>query len=184
MIKRICSKCGRVYDADLGGCNCKQSKLANLERIKYIKKNKKPYDYNDSFYNGIGWRKCSRYIRTRDYNTDRLQHYIYFTAKNGIEFKDKLMQLTLNDLYLNIDDDGTITKKIINDRLLVHHIIPREENKDRWYDFDNLISVFNFAHEFIHSCYLNEKRKQIMQDILFNAVQHPIVKEWNDYDDY
>lgn len=165
MIKRICNRCGRLYNAE-EGCNCNATKRAIAERRKLYDKTKR-----DSWYNSKGWRALSRMVRARDYNTDRLS--LFFIHSRLVEyelavnpFKDKGWYKVLAD-HFTAESCGI---KRAGELIVVHHIIPREDDKNRWYDTDNLISIYSSTHELIHSLY-NTKDKKEVQTFLLAVVQ-------------
>lgn len=168
MIKRICNRCGRLYNAE-EGCNCNATKRAIAERRKYYDKTKR-----DSWYNSKAWRATSRTVRARDYNTDRIAMYLFHIRAVGYElavarFKDKGWYQVLAD-HFTAESCGI---KRAGELLVVHHIIPREDDKNRWYDTDNLITIYSSTHELIHSLYNTSSKKEV-QDFLLSVVQYDL----------
>lgn len=140
MIKKICNHCGRIYT---DRCNCRKEKRT----------------YNrDSFYDSPAWRSLSRFIRMRDYEQDRLCLYLMKTGRPDGGIAQRLYDYC-------IDTAGTPRYR---DRLLVHHIVPREDDRTLEYSVDNLITVGNTVHEYIHQLYA--QHGQEVQDILRQAV--------------
>lgn len=144
---RVCNHCGRLYDELVGGCPCRNS----VKRV-YAR---------DSFYDRPAWRALSRYVRARDYEQDRLCMYLIKVGR-----PDSLC--VLQRLY-DYCIDVTGIARFRNDRLIVHHIVPREDNYSLQYEVDNLITVGNSVHEYIHQLYAHEKEN--VQDILRSAVR-------------
>lgn len=136
-IKRICNRCGRIYEAGTN-CGCKK---------------RKSYAHTD-WYNTPAWKATRDAVRIRDYDMDRL-----LLLKDRIEWPKELQ--ALKDITVAVKDD----------RKIVHHIEPREENPDRIYDLDNLITVKASTHELIHLLYKTEL-KQATQDLLRQAVEY------------
>ena len=163
MIKRFCNRCGQIYDSDAGPCNCKAS-------VEARKNWRKQYDTTkrDTWYNNKHWRAVSRFVRARDYNLDRLQQYIQ--KKERKTPSDRLQVAgwykQLRD-YL-IDEDGQIRR--VSERVLVHHIVPREDDTKRWYDLTNLITLSDETHELVHKLYRTQD-KEAVQQLLLDAVQ-------------
>ena len=142
---KFCNHCHRLYDASKG-CSCKREK--------------REYKHNN-FYDTPAWRSLSRYIRVRDFNLDRLQ--LYF-MKIGKQEQNKVY-MSLYDFCISADNQP----RQLAGALLVHHIVPREENYKLQYNQDNLITVNTHTHEFIHQLYANGKKKEV-QEILTDAV--------------
>ncbi len=142
---KFCNHCGRLYDdRDGGKCNCRREK----REYRHVK-----------FYDTPGWRALSRFVKTRDYLSDRLaMYFMKFEPVNDIERK-------LRD-YL-IDAQGQARQ--MDGVLIVHHILEREKEPGRAYDQDNLISLNYHTHEYVHQLY--NTNKSTVQDLLFKAVR-------------
>lgn len=140
---KFCNHCGRLYSGDK--CSCRKEKRIYA---------------HDRFYDSPAWRTLSTAIRTRDYNLDRLQ--LYFVKKGRPESG---VGIYLYDFLI----DAYGTPRRLSGRLLVHHIIPREDNYSRQYDRDNLITLNYHTHEFVHKLYL--KHKEEVQAILFDCLE-------------
>lgn len=143
---RICNHCGRMYDEHLGGCSCRTKEKRTYKHI--------------GFYDSTAWRSLSRYIRMRDYEQDRLCMYL---MKAGRPKESCIMQ-RLYDYCIDV----TGLPRYRDDRLIVHHIVPREDDYSRQYDVTNLLTVGNAVHEYIHQLYLHHKKET--QGILQDAV--------------
>lgn len=149
MIQKICNHCGRLY-TDV--CPCKAAR-------------RRKYEYkSDDFYNSKAWRSLSRYIRQRDLNSDRLAMYLSLSgAYRQVNIPGHIK--TLVD-YL-ILPGGAIRR--LSGLIVVHHIIPREDDRSLWYVVDNLISLRHDVHEYIHQLYKTEAKCDI-QELLREAV--------------
>lgn len=146
---RYCNHCHKLYDERKGKCPCRKTE-------------KRVYK-TDSFYTGKAWRALSNYIRMRDYNMDRLALYLF---RSGTPADGLSVYKLLYD-YL-IDVTGNI--RTLGGSLVVHHIVPRNENYTLQYDVDNLITLNSHAHEFIHQLYSTGKQEEVMA-ILREAVK-------------
>ena len=144
MIKRICNHCGKVYSGDR--CSCKREKRVYAR---------------NSFYDSPAWRSLSRYIRMRDYEQDRLCMYLIKIGRPS----DICVLQKLYDYCI----DASGLPRYRGDRLIAHHIVPREDNYSLQYTIDNLITVGNSVHEYIHQLYAHEKES--VQKILTAAVE-------------
>lgn len=144
MIKRICNHCGRLY---VDKCICRQ------EKRKYNR---------TSFYDTQAWRSLSKFIRIRDYNQDRLM--LYF-KKIGRPKESGIAQ-RLYDFVIDANGVERFTGS-----LLVHHIVPREDDYALQYETTNLITLNNNVHEYVHQLYTNSSNKAVVQDILHSAVE-------------
>lgn len=148
---RFCSHCGRLYDENIGKCSCR--------------KNDKPKYKKEGFYESVRWKKLAKFIKVRDLCLDRLALYLLRSDTVQNENENESVYKMLHD-YL-IDVDGRIRYE---GKLICHHIVPREDDYNKQWQADNLITVNFFAHEFIHLLYLRGKKKEVQQ-ILVNAVQ-------------
>ena len=145
---KFCNHCHRLYEGDR--CNCRRDTTA------------KRNIYHKKFYDTPAWRSLSRYIRTRDYNMDRL--CLYFSRRGRPESK---VGVRLHDFLM---DATTGQARAFPGVLLVHHIVPREEDYKRQYEIDNLITLNSTVHEYIHQLYGTPDKAEV-QRILQDAVQ-------------
>lgn len=148
---RFCNRCGRLYDEHLGRCGCRQ-------------KEKRIYKH-ELFYDRAQWKALARMVKVRDLCMDRLALYLLRSEKPQERNEDANTYKLLRD-YL-IDAYGQIRWR--SERLICHHIVEREENYSLQYTMDNLITVSNAAHEYIHQLYALGKKESV-QKILTNAV--------------
>ena len=147
---RFCSKCGKLYDENVGTCSCRKQERKSYKR--------------DSFYDSIRWKKLSNFIKVRDYCMDRLGMYLRRSESIQAENEDAAVYKSLYDYV--IDATGNVR---YSDKLICHHIVPRNEDYGKQYDMNNLIMVNFFVHEFIHFLYEHGKKEKVQQ-ILRNAV--------------
>lgn len=143
MVKKICNHCGRIYS---GECECR-------------KKNKK-YTNTKSYYNNPRWKTLSKSIRERDYNQDRLAMYL-----SAVDIDDNEIKKLKEFLVL----PGNVPR-MFDGLIIVHHIIPADEDESLMYEPSNLISLKKDTHEYIHKLYKTKNKKQI-QELLRNAVK-------------
>lgn len=148
MIKRICNRCGRLYE-DI--CPCR-------------KDIKREYTH-DNFYNSKRWVALSKSIKIRDYYSDRLAMYLQRSVKPQRDDEDRDVYKLLRE-YL-IDAYGGV--RYLSGPLLVHHIIERNVIPQLEYTENNLISVSFYTHEYIHQLYKTGHKEEV-QTILKNAV--------------
>ena len=69
----------------------------------------------------------------------------------------------------------SLTPKYLDTRasLIVHHIVPVEDDQDLWYDHNNLISVCYKHHSEIHRAYETDAReKKRMQSRLRSMIEY------------
>lgn len=154
-MKKFCSKCGRLYDDSNGQCSCR----------KKIQKNIKRNYEHDTFYSNVRWKHLSQQIKTRDFYTDRLALYLIKSNLPQKRNEDEKVYKLLHDYLIDVYGQ----KRRLSDRLICHHIIPREEDASKEYVWNNLITVSNDTHEYIHQLYATGKEQQVQQ-ILHNAV--------------
>lgn len=146
-MKRFCNHCGQLYEGDR--CSCRK----NVKR---------EYRHSD-FYNTEAWAACSRFVRTRDYNKDRLQLYFINHVPDG------KIEKQLYDFVM--DADGMPRR--FDGRNIVHHI---QEVEMKWadrYKIDNLITLNYHTHEFVHQLYANGNREAV-QALLTKAVTNEV----------
>ena len=148
MILRICNHCGRRYDSELGSCPCRKR--------KYINK-------LDNWYNSKAWQATSRFVRMRDNNLDRLQERLSCLYKAG---KLSGIGKILGDLLLTATGE---IRRFSSAVMVVHHIVPREDDAGRWYDLDNLITLNSETHAIVHY-YYEHGYKAELQSLLFSSV--------------
>lgn len=146
--KRFCNHCGRLYEGKR--CSCRRD--SNNERSR---------KYHDSFYNSPAWVSLSRFIRIRDFNTDRLALYFRRVGRPthgiGINIYDFVVDATTGEI------------RRFPGVLVVHHIVPREDDKNLQYTENNLITLNTHVHEYIHQLYGTNKEE--VQNILREAVK-------------
>lgn len=149
MIKKICNRCGRLYE---NICPCR-------------KDTKREY-MHDTFYDTGHWKAISRTVKQRDFYSDRLALYLIRSDMpqnaNENEYTYKLLHGYL------IDATGE-ERHMNKGRLLVHHIVSKEEDSSLQYVLDNMITLNFYAHEFIHQLYKTPNKEDV-QTILRNAV--------------
>ena len=144
MVKKICNHCGKIYVGK--ECECR-------------KKNKK-YTNTKNYYNTPRWKRLSKFIRERDYNQDRLAMYLSAVNVDDNEIKKLKEFLVL---------PGNIPR-MFDGLIIVHHIIPVDEDESLMYEPSNLISLKKDTHEYIHKLYKTKNKKKI-QELLRNAVK-------------
>ena len=142
--KKICNHCGRLYT---DRCDCSGARQARRTSTKQYDKKR------TDFYSTPSWRAISRTVRVRDYNQDRLKLYLMYHPLESVSD-------TLRDIVNTADGH----------RLVVHHIEPREENRDRQYDMDNLITLDTNVHDYVHEEYCTDRR-DAMRALLRKAVE-------------
>lgn len=149
MSKKFCNHCGRLYETK---CTCRKEK----RNYKHI-----------NFYDSTAWRSLSNFIRTRDYDLCRLAFYMQKHPYNPETCSGvyKLLYDYLIDAYGQIRSHGGG----INNKLIVHHIVPREDDYSLQYVAENLITLDYHTHEFIHQLY-NTKHKKEVQQILKDVI--------------
>lgn len=145
MVKKICNHCGKIYFDE---CECR-------------KKNKK-YSETKSFYKTKAWRSTSNYVRLRDFKTDRLALFLAVTNKI---FDIDVFNKMKNFLVL---PNGMV--RDLKSILIVHHIVPADEDASLLYDTNNLITLSKDTHELVHQIY-KTKNKKALQDLLREAVK-------------
>lgn len=144
---KFCNHCHKLYSGSK--CSCRRDN--QRERSK---------KYHDSFYDSPAWRALSRYIRVRDYNMDRLALFcLKYSPKTfiGIKLCDYVLEASTGQI------------RTFSGMLVVHHIVPREDDKSLQYDSDNLITLNTHVHEYIHQLYATNKEE--VQNLLREAVK-------------
>ena len=149
---RICNHCGKLYDENLGRCSCRKSE-------------KRTYKH-ESFYDSPRWKALARMIKVRDLCTDRLALYLSRSELPQESDEDARVYKLLHDYLIDVYGND----RRLSERLICHHIIPREDDYSMQYNVDNLISVSSNSHEYIHQLYSHGKQKEV-QAILRHAVQ-------------
>ena len=145
MLKKLCSKCGKIIPYGNYRCNeCEAKYKARIE--KYSKETKKEYykEYNSSkrqnqdFYNSKSWNLTRQQINNRDRGLCRLCY-----SEGKIIYSD-----------------------------CIHHIEEVKENVDLRCDDNNLISLCNRCHREVHLLYkskssiIKEKLKDIIKETI------------------
>ena len=103
VMKKFCNRCGRLIEAD-EVCVCRK----NVKR---------EYRHID-FYDGKAWRKLSSYIKVRDYMQDRVQ--LYFGKYQPVGDIEQIIYGYVMDAYGQ--------PRRFGNKLITHHIVPREDN--------------------------------------------------------
>lgn len=140
---KFCNHCGRLYEDK---CICRK----NIKR-EYV---------HNNFYDSNGWKSCSRFVRVRDFNLDRLQ--MYFT-------KYKPENKTEQNIY-NFVMDVNGNPRQFSKRLIVHHVKELESNFSERFNVDNLITLDNTVHEYIHKLYCSDEEDTV-KALLFKAIK-------------
>lgn len=147
MLKKICQKCGKEYDAG-SICSCQAGK-----RKEYVKDAKVRYEsYQKKAYRNYDER-----------NPNRHEKY------NSPEWKST-RQVVLAYAH-GIDEWIYATEHRIIPADTVHHIIPIEDDESLWLDLNNLIAIDAETHSKIHRLYNNYKTKKQTQQKLQEIVQ-------------
>lgn len=147
MIRKICNRCGKFY-TDV--CPCK----------------KRTYAPTNEFYTTKSWRSLSKFVRQRDMNTDRLSLYLASLYKKF--GRDGLEGITRSLADYLLTPSGL--PKNCHDVLVVHHIVPRDEDEKLLLSADNLITLWHSTHEYVHQLYKGGN-KSAVQKILWDALK-------------
>lgn len=179
MLKRICPHCGRTYAVGTQ-CDCAQSRRKKREQRKDYDRLSRNKDAA-SFYHSSGWEKLSDAVRRRSSYADTLQSYLAILIRRGMllhyvqnQQTDAGRNIVKTLVSLLVSDTGVPvqfqTKRV---RLVVHHVVPRDDDKSREYDPDNLIALLPVVHNLVHDYYdSSDADKESMQRILFDAINY------------
>lgn len=108
-------------------------------------------------YSGSGCPVCAkeRNKRYNKYERDQSRQIVYGpeweSAKKYVLSRDGMCRMCY-----------CIDKRLNFDNLLVHHIVPVEDDQELWYDNNNLITVCAMHHQRIHGRYhasITEKKR-------------------------
>lgn len=147
MVKRICNHCGKLFSGKR--CPCRGGASRHVER-----------QYHNSFYDSPVWRKLSRQVRVRDYNCDRLRLWFVKHGRPADRAGSLLYSLAM-------------TQPMSGVPLLVHHIVPRDEDASLQYTEANLITLSSAVHELVHSLYDCGLKAEV-QALLTTVVASPL----------
>lgn len=147
---KFCNHCGKIFYGER--CSCQ--------------KNVKRKQYDNSFYHGKHWIQLSKFIKSRDYLQDRLVMYFRKIYSRNTTIPEN--EITRRLYYYCITPEGNA--RFYNDKLIVHHIIPRDEDASKQYDINNLITVSNNIHEYLHQLYKSGYKEEV-QKLLQAAVE-------------
>ena len=145
MLKKLCSKCGKVSPYGNYRCNkCEAEYKARIEKYskeakkKYYKKYNSEKRENQDFYNSKSWDLTRQQINNRDRGLCRLCY-----SEGKIIYSD-----------------------------CIHHIEEVKENIELRCDDNNLISLCNRCHREVHLLYkskssiIKEKLKDIIKETI------------------
>ena len=148
MLKKLCSKCGKLIPYGKYRCNeCELKYQAKYQankdnyyksKIDYYKKYNAEKRVNQDFYNSKSWSLARKQVSNRDRGLCRLCY----------------------------------SKGIINYSECVHHIEEVSSNIELRCEATNLISLCNKCHKEVHILYKSkaDKIKQQLKDILLKSI--------------
>ncbi len=138
MLKKICQRCGRMYDAGTQ-CSCRPKRTYMIDaKERYQGYQKKAYRNYD------------------ERNPNRHEKY------NSPEWK--ATRQTVLAYAHGIDEWIWATEHRLVPADTVHHIIPIEDDESLWLDLNNLIAITAETHNYIHKLY-RKKKKQTQQQL-------------------
>ena len=145
MLKKLCSKCGKIIQYGKARCEvCEAKHQARMKNYndkakkEYYKKYNKEIRENQDFYNSKSWNLTRQQINNRDRGLCRLCY-----SEGKITYSD-----------------------------CIHHIEEVKENIELRCDDNNLISLCNRCHREVHLLYkskssiIKEKLKDIIKEII------------------
>lgn len=145
MLKKLCSKCGKIIQYGKARCEvCEAKHQANIKNYndkakkEYYKKYNSEKRENQDFYNSKSWNLTRQQINNRDRGLCRLCY-----SEGKIIYSD-----------------------------CIHHIEEVKENIELRCDDSNLISLCNRCHREVHLLYkskssiIKEKLKDIIKEII------------------
>ena len=113
----------------------------------------------------------SKMIRVRDYCSDRLSMYLFRSEMPQDVSEDAVTYKLLHDFLIDVTgNERRFSDRFLSNRLICHHIVPRQDDYSLQYDADNLITLSFHTHEYVHQLYAHG-RKDKVQTILRNAVR-------------
>lgn len=177
MLKRICPACGRLYEVG-SKCDCSQSK-------RRLKDNRKQYDTFSrdkeavKFYHDKAWSALSEAVQKRSAYLDTLQSFLALLSRRGavnayLTGKSHAFVRIVRELTTVLVSETGLPARLPVGRikLVVHHIVPRSENRALEYEFDNLIALHPIVHNLIHDHYdAGFDEKAATQELLRDAVR-------------
>lgn len=172
-VQKICQYCGKKYDAS-GQCDCVYRQRAVQRFRQTADAGRSPL--SRKFYKNKKWLACRNNVFVRAAGLDEFICWFDRLQRSG----------SLDAVF----DRGSMTDRMIltglrsmagrgvldafsrgRERLLAHHIIPREEAPDLAYTMDNLVGVTVDTHNWIHQLYgRNAALKTRLQQLLRLAV--------------
>ena len=145
MLKKLCSKCGKIIQYGKARCEvCEAKHQARMKNYndkakkEYYKKYNKEIRENQDFYNSKSWNLTRQQINNRDRGLCRLCY-----SEGKITYSD-----------------------------CIHHIEEVKENIELRCDDNNLISLCNRCHREVHLLYkskssiIKEKLKDIIKETI------------------
>lgn len=177
-VQKICRYCGKKYDAS-GTCDC----VFRQRAIQKFRQSRVPPRVPDSFYRTKKWKATKNAVFFRAAGLDEfLMFFDYLQTSGKIEdvFKGhNLAERTILTGLRSLSGYGCMPMfSKGRAKLLVHHIIPKEEDMAYAYDMNNLIGVTVDTHNWIHKMYgMGERFKIVLQRVLRLAVIHNSRKE-------
>ena len=145
MLKKLCSKCGKIIQYGKARCEvCEAKHQANIKNYndkakkEYYKKYNSEKRENQDFYNSKSWNLTRQQINNRDRGLCRLCY-----SEGKITYSD-----------------------------CIHHIEEVKENIELRCDDNNLISLCNRCHREVHLLYkskssiIKEKLKDIIKETI------------------
>lgn len=144
---KFCNHCGRLYKTK---CVCQREKKK---------------ENHNNFYSTSYWRQVSDSIKIRDFKLDRLQLFMQRPELASISIRNTKTYNLLHDYLIDVYGNA----RRFSGSLVVHHIIPIEDDYELRYTTDNLITLNYHTHEYVHQLY--KQNKDEVQNILVEAVE-------------
>lgn len=146
MIYKRCGRCGKRIPAGTT-CECV---------IEYRKK-KKEYFFKKRLELRTKEKDRQRYA-DYDHNRRNRKAYEFYHSPEWVWIRTVVLD---KDGYIDVYKYMTEGVVVVADT--VHHVIPLEEDWDKRFDIDNLMSLHHSTHSIVEALYKNDKKAAVVQ---------------------
>lgn len=126
-----------------------------------IEYNKQQQESRKQYYKKGTYKQSHLYKMSHD--EEYKEKVAFYKSDTWLQCRDRVLVrckgIDLYDYYIN---------GVFSLGRVVHHIVPRKEDKSRQYDVDNLIALTNTNHNKIHDMYKTDKEN--IQKMLFELL--------------
>jgi len=111
--------------------------------------------------------QCFYFIPKEDqiiYNSDGSIYFTFLAGKSCYDWAGTGRYYYRFRKRVLLRDDNTCVLCGETKQLMIHHIKPRKDFPELYYDYDNVITVCKRCHESIHGCVFDHMKPKILKN--------------------